>query len=111
MWGWSHTPYLGGVIEGNILEDAEQGGILGVEHDGRYIKSNQGRIYMTAKLNDNVVRWSDAFLSHHSRAGAQVAARDHAGIRAVARCRRADRDGPRQPARSARGEQGGDPAL
>ena len=48
MWGWSHTPYLGGVIEGNILEDADKGGILGVEHDGRYIKTNQGR-----DLHDN----------------------------------------------------------
>ena len=64
MWGWSHTPFLGGVIEGNILEDAEKGGSIGVQHDGRLIKTNQGRVYMTVKLNDNVVRWSDAFLSH-----------------------------------------------
>jgi hypothetical protein len=63
MWGWSHTPYLGGVIEGNILEDVEKGGTLVVQHDGRYVKSNQGRVYMTARLSDNVVRWSDAFLS------------------------------------------------
>ena len=41
IWGWSHAPFLGGVIEGNILEDCEQGGIVGVEH-GRIIKSNQG---------------------------------------------------------------------
>ena len=26
MWGWSHTPFLGGVIEGNILEDCREGG-------------------------------------------------------------------------------------
>jgi hypothetical protein len=69
MWGWSHTPYLGGVIEGNVLEDAEKGGIVGVEHDGRYIKTNQGRVYMTVKLGDNTVRWSEAFLSHAAAAG------------------------------------------
>ena len=63
MWGWSHTPYLGGVIEGNILEDAEKGGILGVEHDGRFIKTNQNRVYMTVKLDENVVRWSEAYLN------------------------------------------------
>jgi hypothetical protein len=63
MWGWSHTPYLGGVIEGNILEDAQKGGIVGVEHDGRYIKTNQGRVYMTVRLDNNTVRWSEAFLS------------------------------------------------
>ncbi len=62
MWGWSHAPFLGGVIEGNILEDAERGGILGVEHDGRFIKTNQGRTYMSVKLNENVVRWSEGFL-------------------------------------------------
>ena len=63
MWGWSHAPFLGGVIEGNILEDAEKGGILGVEHDGRYIKTNQGRVYMSVNSTDNVVRWSEAFLN------------------------------------------------
>ncbi len=42
IWGWSHAPFLGGVIEGNTLEDAEHGSIFGLEHDPRYIKSNQG---------------------------------------------------------------------
>ncbi len=63
VWGWSHVPFMGGVIEGNILEDAEKGGILGVSHDGTHTKTNQGRVYMTATLSDNVVRWSDSFLS------------------------------------------------
>jgi hypothetical protein len=71
MWGWSHTPYLGGLIEGNILEDSEKGGLLGVQHDGRHIKTNQGRVYMTVKLSDNVVRWSDAFLSHAAGTGSK----------------------------------------
>jgi hypothetical protein len=71
IWGWSHAPFLGGVIEGNTLEDAEQGSILGLEHDPRYIKSNQGRTYMTVQANQNIVRWSDAFLSHFETASAK----------------------------------------
>ena len=71
MWGWSHAPFLGGVIEGNVLEDAEKGGMFGVEHDGRFIKTNQGRVYMTAKLNDNVVQWSDAFLGRGAGTGSK----------------------------------------
>ena len=71
MWGWSHAPYLGGVIEGNILEDADKGAILGVEHDGRLIKSNKGRVYMSTSLVDNVVRWSEGFLSHSAGAAAK----------------------------------------
>ena len=67
MWGWSHTPYLGGVIEGNILEDAEKGGLAGVQHDGRSIKTNKGRVYMTVRVNDNVVRWSEEFLSQFAK--------------------------------------------
>jgi hypothetical protein len=61
IWGWTHAPYLGGVVDGNILEDSEGGGLLGVEHS-QYIKSNEGRIYMTAHLENNVVRWSEPFL-------------------------------------------------
>ena len=62
MWGWSHTPYLGGVIEGNILEDSEGGGVLGLEHDRRSVKSNTGRTYMAVQFRQNVVRWSEPFL-------------------------------------------------
>jgi len=61
FWGWSHAPCLGAVFEANIIEDAEHGGLLGVEHDARYIKSNAGRTYMTARLQGNVVRWSEPF--------------------------------------------------
>ena len=32
VWGWSHAPFLGAVIEDNILEDAAGGTMLGVEH-------------------------------------------------------------------------------
>ncbi len=62
VWGWSHAPFLGGEIERNTLEDAEHGGTLGVEHDPRYIKSNFGRTYMTARVDHNIVRWTGPFL-------------------------------------------------
>jgi hypothetical protein len=70
-WGWTHLPFLGVVVEGNIIEDCDQGGILGVEHDPSNIKSNQGRTYMTVTAKNNVVRWSAEFLSRHERAGAK----------------------------------------
>jgi hypothetical protein len=71
FWGWSHCPYLGGVVEGNVIEDTEGGAYLGVDHDHKYIKSNQGRTYMTVRLNDNVVRWSESFLSRVEHASSK----------------------------------------
>jgi hypothetical protein len=71
MWGWSHAPFLGGVIEGNIIEDAEQGGVLGVEHDPRSVKSNQGRTYMTVQVDNNVVRWSEPFILRMAGSGSK----------------------------------------
>ncbi len=62
-WGWSHAPFVGGVIAGNLLEDNERGGVLGVEHDPKHMRSNQGRTYMTIRLDDNLVRYTEAFLS------------------------------------------------
>jgi hypothetical protein len=70
IWGWSHAPYLGGVVEGNILEDCELGGLVGVEHS-QHIKSNKGRTYMSVQLRHNIVRWSEPFLSRMSRAEAK----------------------------------------
>jgi hypothetical protein len=67
-WGWTHAPYLGGVIERNILEDAEKGGTLGVEHDSRYMKSNQGRTYMEVRVDKNTVLWSEPFLRRMAHA-------------------------------------------
>jgi len=67
IWGWSHAPFLGGVVEGNVIEDTEGGGVLGLEHDPRYIKSNRGRTYMTVRLSQNVVRWSGFFLKQLGR--------------------------------------------
>lgn len=61
IWGWSHVPFFGGVVEGNIIEDSERGGSVGVDH-GPAVKSNKGRVYMTVTLKDNVVRWTEPFL-------------------------------------------------
>jgi hypothetical protein len=62
IWGWSHAPFLGGVIEGNTIEDSEQGGHLGVDH-GDTVKTSRGRVYMTVRLVDNTVRWTEPFLA------------------------------------------------
>ncbi len=63
IWGWSHAPLLGAVVEDNTFEDAVRGGTLHVEHNPRYIKSNSDRVYMTAELRNNKVRWSDDFFA------------------------------------------------
>ncbi|AGA26191.1 right-handed parallel beta-helix repeat-containing protein [Singulisphaera acidiphila] len=67
IWGWSHAPFLGGQFEKNILEDAVEGGLIGVEHS-QYTKANMGRTYMTISLKNNVIRWSDTFLRQRARA-------------------------------------------
>jgi hypothetical protein len=66
-WGWSHAPFLGGIVEENLIEDSFQGAILGVEHS-QHTKSNVGRTYMTVALKRNTIRWSDAFLRQRARA-------------------------------------------
>ena len=66
-WGWSHAPVLGAVVRGNIFEDAGSGATLGVEHDPKHIKVNTGRVYMSATVEDNIVRWTDAFAGRHAR--------------------------------------------
>jgi hypothetical protein len=71
VWGWSHAPFLGAVIEDNIFEDAAGGTILGVEHSARDIKSNKGRTYMSIALDRNVVRWSEPFLQRYASSGAK----------------------------------------
>lgn len=55
IWGWSHAPFLGGVFEGNTVEDSGMGGSIGVDHT-RHIKSNKGRVYLTVALKDNTIR-------------------------------------------------------
>ncbi len=60
-WGWSHAPFLGGIFQGNIIEDAPRGGTLSVEH-GEAIKSSRGRVYMSILSRENVVRFGDEIL-------------------------------------------------
>ena len=60
-WGWSHAPFLGGLVEGNTLEDARGGGI-GVEHGG-ITRSTKGRVYMSLTFKDNTLRWSPSVAS------------------------------------------------
>ncbi len=67
-WGWSHAPFLAGTVAGNTIEDAEQGGILGVDH-GPAARAGRGRTYMTVALRDNTVRWGDEFLARLARDG------------------------------------------
>ena len=66
IWGWSHGPFLGGVVANNVLEDTERGGEVGVEHSIA-IRTNKGRTYMSVQLRDNVVRWTEPFLSARLR--------------------------------------------
>jgi len=61
VWGWSHAPFLGAVVEGNTVEDSARGGVIGVFHNPS-TKSNRGRVYLTAALRGNTVRWGEAFL-------------------------------------------------
>jgi hypothetical protein len=70
IWGWSHAPFLGAVVEGNILEDCAMGGHIGVDHS-QYIKTNKGRTYMTVQVRHNAVRWSESFLSRAARLAAK----------------------------------------
>ncbi len=68
VWGWSHAPFLGALIQGNTIEDSARGGRFSVEH-GAAIKSNRGRVYMSMRLLDNTVVWTEAFLARRSGRG------------------------------------------
>ena len=63
-------PVLGAEVEGNVIEDAAGGGVLYVQHGG-IIKSNAGRVYMSAALRNNTVQWTPAFLSRRAQKGAK----------------------------------------
>ena len=66
-WGWSHAPFLGGTIAGNLVEDSVGIGStgLGVEH-GPAIQANKGRTYMSLDFKDNLFRWTEAGLSQRA---------------------------------------------
>jgi hypothetical protein len=61
-WGWSHAPFLGGLVEGNLIEDC-LGITIGVDH-GSGIKSNKGRVYLSLTFKDNTFRWTSVKLSN-----------------------------------------------
>ncbi len=69
-WGWSHVPYFGGVIERNVIEDADRGGILSVLRS-EYTKSSRGRVYMTTALRNNTFRWTESFLKGRVEKGSK----------------------------------------
>ncbi len=69
IWGWSHTPILGAVISGNTIEDALKGVTIDVQH-GSAVKSNENRVYLSASLTNNTIRWTNAFVSTRSPSSA-----------------------------------------
>jgi hypothetical protein len=54
-WGWSHAPVFDLSIAGNTIEDPANGASIAVEH-GEPVKTNVGRMYMTASVENNVIR-------------------------------------------------------
>lgn len=68
QWGWSHSPAFGIVATGNTLVDSTQGAAIDVQH-GSAIKSDQGRVYLTANFSNNVIEWSSAFLASQTQGG------------------------------------------
>jgi hypothetical protein len=72
LWGWSHAPFLGGVVEDNVIEDS-QGAFLWVDHNAA-IKSNKGRVYMSLKLKDNTFRWTGSKLPSGKPPRVQISA-------------------------------------
>jgi hypothetical protein len=68
IWGWSHAPVLGVVVEGNTLEDTLAGGLLDVQHNAA-VKSNQGRVYFSGTLAGNTAVWTADFLAQRLQSG------------------------------------------
>jgi hypothetical protein len=68
-WGWSHAPVFGLSVVGNVIEDPARGACVAVEH-GDPVKSNAGRVYMTATIENNRVQSS---AGSSSRVGERIA--------------------------------------
>ena len=73
VYGWSHAPVLGLVVDGNTLVDSVKGGVLSVLHDAT-TRPDEGRVYLSATLADNVVRWSTTFLGRQASVSAPAGA-------------------------------------
>ena len=61
-WGWSHAPFLGATISGNVFEDNARAATLAVDHSAD-IKSDAGRVYFSGTLANNTVVWTQTFLA------------------------------------------------
>ena len=64
IWGWSHAPFMGALIEGNTFVDSNMVGhtgpsFIGVDHSP-YTNTSWGRTYMSATIAGNVFQWSNA---------------------------------------------------
>jgi hypothetical protein len=68
LWGWTHSPAFGAVVSGNTITDAITAITLNVRHDVSTIKSDAGRVYMTAAVVSNTIDWSPAFLAARAKA-------------------------------------------
>jgi hypothetical protein len=58
---------LGGTISDNIIEDSWHGATIAVEHNRLSTKTSRGRVYMSARVDRNVVRWSEDFIAAIAR--------------------------------------------
>ena len=74
IWGWTHAPTLGALIENNTLVDNLQGGRIDVQLN-QYTKSSTGRVYFTGAFLNNQAIWTSAYLSTEAAAGVTVAPR------------------------------------
>lgn len=54
IWGWSHTPFLDLLCEGNVCEDSRRGIAIDVYSD-RHNKTSAGRTYMTGTIRNNTL--------------------------------------------------------
>jgi len=68
IWGWSHTPFLGFICEGNLHADSRRGVSIDVYTD-RHNKTTAGRTYLTGACRDNTIQWSAGFPIVTNQAG------------------------------------------
>lgn len=68
FWGWTHSPAFGAVVMGNTFTDAITAITLNVRHDTSTIKTDAGRVYMTAAVVGNTIAWSPSFLAARVKA-------------------------------------------
>jgi hypothetical protein len=57
-YAWSHTPQFGLEVASNTIIDNAQGGLIAVHH-GPGMKTNRGRVYLSASILDNTFRWTE----------------------------------------------------